>query len=846
MLLNLQIKNRLKASTPELTKIVERSLRKIVIEVVNAMIKKNNVAYSDCKASNILIELIKILSVDDSFNNEIKELYKTKERIDKDIIRVGVIGVTSAGKSTLINSLLGEELLPAEAKPSSSQLVSCKRGNERKAIVYFSDNRQKIFSGRNLTSSIISKYGNENENRHNKEKVAQIQIITPNLPLPYNVELIDSPGLDAYGLEGHEKITMETLIPSVDFCIFVTTCKTNSDDKMLSVLNSIARFSKPVIIIQNMVDSLKASPDGKKTVNQVAEDHINRIKRIVTKSDINNKSQVDIIQMSAIYALACRKIKFSGKRLTLDGELKWKQSGYEKLERSLSQIPVQVSSQLNYNRLVSIIKEIDRIEKQIDIEPSDLKTVSNFQNYRGQLKEIYDTVERDIKTLIQTIESEERKINDKLQRSDKPSLMSFINSITNNCSISETTAKSLIFELKSQDKIWVERVSDMIKKFGEKYASLCQSLNISPRDARYQFIPSQSSALRLHNKTVSKEVKQKGFWGGFKRIISFGTCGYETVTEQVYDGDKTVEQIKDFLRKTKSDYQRQLSEWYKTIKKSESYIEDAIIVREKQIEEAKKRNLNALKKQAITKALKELKSKIPVKRESINTTISAQTVNMRRISKNIHPLTYYAYIYAKNHIDSLYHKTFLSVFANKHACIYGWDENCTTLFLRKFAKLDDKSIGSQRGIVRKGTYTIDRSDKVYHPSDTVAVVFVNLTQPGAAKKQIAKLFSDKKITRIAEVVFVIQDLQEVINGGDLKGALKDMTNFFNSQLGINDYVWFSMHSNPAYNIALLEMQNVRLTTQRDEIELSYKLKNHLGDFYQPDSENIISEMMRSL
>lgn len=790
---------------------------------------KNNVAFSGCKASDILSELINILSIDDSFNNEIKELYKTKERIDQDIIRVGVLGVTSAGKSTLINSLLGEELLPAEAKPSSSQLVSCKKGDERKAIVYFSDNKQKVFSGKNLTSSIISKYGNENENRHNKEKVAQIQIITPNLPLPYNVELIDSPGLDAYGLEGHEKITMETLIPSVDFCIFVTTCKTNSDDKMLSVLNSIARFSKPVIIIQNMIDSLKASPDGKKSVSQVAEDHIFRIKRIVTNSDINNKSQVDIIQMSAIYALVCRKIKFSGKKLSSDGELKWKQSGYEKLERSLIQIPAQISSQLNYNRLVSIIKEIERIKSQINIKPSDLNVIVDLQNYRVQLKEIYDAVESEIRYLIQSIESEERDIKNRLQRS-----------------IDESAAVSIIANLKSKDKKWVDSASDIIKKFGEKYSGLCQNLNISARDARYQFIPSQSSALRLHKKTVTEEVKQKGFGGWLKRVVSFGNWGYETVSKQVYDGYKTVEQIVDFLRKTKSDYQRQLSEWYKTIKKTESYILDAIIVREKQVEEAKQRNLNAQRKQSIINGLNELKRKIPFKRESVNTTITAQTVNMRRVSKNIHPLTYYAYIYAKNHIDSLHYKTFLSVFANKHSCIYGWDENCINLFLRKFAKLDDKSAGAQRGNVRKATYTIDRSDKAYHSTDKVAVVFVNLTQPGAAKKQIAKLFSDKKITRSSEVVFVIQDLQEVINGGDLKGALRDMVNFFNSQLGIKDYIWFSIHSNPLYNIALLEMQNVRLTTQRDEIDLSYKLKKHLGDLYQQESENIISEMMRSL
>ncbi len=40
-----------------------------------------------------------------------------------------------------------------------------------------------------------------------------------------NILLIDSPGLDAYGLENHEKLTLENLLPTIDVCIFVTTLK---------------------------------------------------------------------------------------------------------------------------------------------------------------------------------------------------------------------------------------------------------------------------------------------------------------------------------------------------------------------------------------------------------------------------------------------------------------------------------------------------------------------------------------------------------------------------------------------------------------------------------------------
>ncbi|MDE6832644.1 MAG: hypothetical protein K2J39_00120 [Ruminococcus sp.] len=66
---------------------------------------------------------------------------------------------------------------------------------------------------------------------------------------------------------------MSSLLPTIDFCIFVTTYQTNSDAKMRSVLDIIADYDCPLIIVQNMIDSIKSSPDGKKSVNEVADEH---------------------------------------------------------------------------------------------------------------------------------------------------------------------------------------------------------------------------------------------------------------------------------------------------------------------------------------------------------------------------------------------------------------------------------------------------------------------------------------------------------------------------------------------------------------------------------------------
>ncbi|HNZ66624.1 MAG TPA: dynamin family protein, partial [Planctomycetota bacterium] len=45
----------------------------------------------------------------------------------KTAIRIGLVGITSAGKSTFINAMAGEDILPRGAQPTSGVLVICRR-----------------------------------------------------------------------------------------------------------------------------------------------------------------------------------------------------------------------------------------------------------------------------------------------------------------------------------------------------------------------------------------------------------------------------------------------------------------------------------------------------------------------------------------------------------------------------------------------------------------------------------------------------------------------------------------------------------------------------------------------
>ena len=54
--------------------------------------------------------------------SELRWIENRKQDWASDHIRVGVIGVTSSGKSTLINAILGTDILSSAIAPSSGQL----------------------------------------------------------------------------------------------------------------------------------------------------------------------------------------------------------------------------------------------------------------------------------------------------------------------------------------------------------------------------------------------------------------------------------------------------------------------------------------------------------------------------------------------------------------------------------------------------------------------------------------------------------------------------------------------------------------------------------------------------
>lgn len=806
------------------------------------------------KAIELIDSTIEMLSSNtnlyERYSSEIDGLKQYKDHWKQDKIRIGVIGVTSSGKSTLINTILGDKLLSMAVKPSSSQLVSCSQSETKQATVYFENQKIIQLKGRSLNEKNIKKYSDENYNSNNKEKVAQLELSTPTFELGSDVLLIDSPGLDAYGLENHEELTLEVLLPTIDICVFVTTLKNNSDEKMRSILNLIAKYKCPLVIVQNMLDSLRPSVDGKKSVEEVALDHKRRVERIIAKSNIEEKKAVKVVQMSAIQALRARCEN------SLDKE--------KELEKS------------NYNDLVNVIKETLRRERPA-IENQRLITVSN------RIKKIVDEGREDIGIPIKSKEIKfeyegldieisymankvEEALFNLLNNLDKCNIKKNNSRINSKEDYTEKDINIIKENVKACEKLIIKSIGD----FNRYLRIKADTLNIPPRDIiSVNGLPNMPD-IKLSTKVEMKRTRYKKSGFGSKVGRFFGAIfdndwgyGYKEESVTVIDNASTKKEIEKYISRAKLMYSREIESWTKKTRvpinqliskienRRNSFEERKISVIEKErlielIEQLDNLHKN-VKLEKVTK-LKNVKS-IDYKSSLAYTTkrFDLRTYNIAKISDKVSNTI-------NININNLLLET-NNCFKNNWIVI-GWDIISICNFAKRYCGivLNQKQLSN---IEKNGYFRVDKYKFYFNPSkksleDIIGktksnniYVLSNATQYGSAQNQIHKCGIGDIVSKKDFLAFVVQDFVELINGNGVGEAINNMMSLTQSLKIDHDSFILISHDNPIYNLVLVESQLNPTKIEKEEVELIKRIQKSFKYLRNEKIDKILSEIIRA-
>ncbi|MDR0946215.1 MAG: dynamin family protein [Ruminococcus sp.] len=158
-----------------------------------------------------LREFSETLSLDKTTESIKETLTKTAE----DHFEVAIVGEFKRGKSTLINAMLGEDVLPSDVLPATAALNRVTYSPEPYVIVEFKDGAEVKVPVERL-SDYVTKLTFESE--RTAENVKQATVFYDTEFCRNNVDIIDTPGLN-----DDEQMTNVTLsiLPEIDAAVFV-------------------------------------------------------------------------------------------------------------------------------------------------------------------------------------------------------------------------------------------------------------------------------------------------------------------------------------------------------------------------------------------------------------------------------------------------------------------------------------------------------------------------------------------------------------------------------------------------------------------------------------------------
>ena len=152
---------------------------------------------------------------DIGLENTAKSIGETIEKSAKEHFEVAIVGEFKRGKSTLINALLGQEVLPADVLPATATLNRVTYSEEPYVMVEYKDGQEEKVDINKL-ADYVTKLSYESEKK--AETVKQATVYYDTAFCKNNVDIIDTPGLN-----DDEQMTNVTLsiLPEIDAAVFV-------------------------------------------------------------------------------------------------------------------------------------------------------------------------------------------------------------------------------------------------------------------------------------------------------------------------------------------------------------------------------------------------------------------------------------------------------------------------------------------------------------------------------------------------------------------------------------------------------------------------------------------------
>lgn len=224
-----------------------------------------------------------------------KDLAKLRQKLADHRFAVGVMGEFKRGKSTVINSLLEQEIMPSDILPCSATMNRVTYDLRPHVVLHMRDGSQKDIPVEEL-ASYVTKLTGENESR--AADVDEAVVYYPCRFCQNGVDIVDTPGLNDD--ERMNKIS-EEVIPKLDAVIMVITPDNPFSMSEAEFVRSKLMTSdlSRLIFLVNKIDQVRRKADRERTVKSIRD----RIEKSVLE------------KTAAVYGLDSKEYKDAEKKM---------------------------------------------------------------------------------------------------------------------------------------------------------------------------------------------------------------------------------------------------------------------------------------------------------------------------------------------------------------------------------------------------------------------------------------------------------------------------------------------------------------------------------------------------
>lgn len=180
------------------------------------------------------------------FRSRIEALTSALEESE---LEIAVFGRVNSGKSSLLNALLGMNVLPVGVNPITAVPTKLKYGDPLRAAVRYISGLNEVLTIHQFRA-VVSEQGNPSNTR----KVAHAVLELPVQRLKPGVVLVDTPGLGSLAKQGARE-TMAYL-PACDLGLVLVDAATTLTEEDIGTLRSLSEAGIPAVLLLSKADLL--------------------------------------------------------------------------------------------------------------------------------------------------------------------------------------------------------------------------------------------------------------------------------------------------------------------------------------------------------------------------------------------------------------------------------------------------------------------------------------------------------------------------------------------------------------------------------------------------------------